>query len=56
VIVDPELLAVLLSLGVAVAISAPGLRAARKRRRELERFCATCRRLVVRGVKTCDCD
>ena len=49
----PELIAVLLAVGLALAISVPGWAKAARR---TGRFCESCGRRVLVGQKTCDCD
>lgn len=52
-VLDPELVSVLLALGLAGLLALPGLRKAARRS---ERFCLTCGRRLVLGERTCDCD
>jgi hypothetical protein len=52
-VLDPELVAVLLAIAFAAALSLPGLCKALRRG---ERFCASCGRRVLLGQRTCDCD
>jgi hypothetical protein len=53
VTLDPDLAAVL-GAGVAAALVALG--GAWRRRRDVERFCVSCGRRVLAGIRTCDCD
>ena len=52
---DPDVTAVLLTVGLAGALGLPGLVATVRRRRALARFCDLCGRLLVLGERTCDC-
>jgi hypothetical protein len=52
-VLDPELAAVLLAVGLAGALSLPGLWKAARR---MERVCATCGRRLTPGRRTCDCE
>jgi hypothetical protein len=52
-VLDPDLVSVLLALGLAGALALPGLRKALHRG---ERFCESCGRRVLLGERTCDCD
>ena len=54
-ILDPELLAVMASLAVGVAIGLPAGHNAFRRRRRAARECLSCGRTVVFGARTCDC-
>jgi hypothetical protein len=49
---DPDLAAVLGALGFAAVLAAAG---AWRRRRAIERFCVSCGRRVLAGIRTCDC-
>jgi hypothetical protein len=52
---DPDLTAVLLTVGLAGALGLPSLAASVRRRRALGRFCHLCGRLIVLGERTCEC-
>jgi hypothetical protein len=52
---DPDVTAVLLTVGLAGALGLPSLVATVRRRRALSRFCDLCGRLLVLGERTCDC-
>jgi len=56
VAIDPTLAAILLSFALAAACGLPGLHRAIKRRRDLKRFCLSCGRRLVRGVRQCACE
>jgi hypothetical protein len=52
-VLEPELAAVLLAAAFAGALALPGLRRSVRR---AENRCASCGRLILQGVRTCDCD
>jgi hypothetical protein len=52
----PELAAIVGALAFASLVGVPGLRTALLRRRRELRECLSCRRMLVLGKRTCDCD
>jgi hypothetical protein len=55
-LIDPGLASILLAFGLAGICGLPGVHRALKRRRDLKRFCLSCGRRLVNGIRQCACN